>query len=119
MSYQGATKGGAIRVIAHRKMLRVIPQRSHGIAVEIAHHERAAVTVIGASWRELGKGGKLVHQAQVELLLLGQVTVVAVTGETLRTIVAERIYPVRIEVQQRRRESVNRRRVVRGNELGR
>src|SRR5271167_3307004 len=99
-------------------MLRVIPQRGHGITVEIAHHERTAMTVIGASWRELGKGGELVHQADIELLLLGEVAVVAVAGKPLRAIVAERIYAVRVEVQQGRRESVNRRRVVSGTELG-
>src|SRR6202050_3803170 len=99
-------------------MLRVIPHRSHGVTVEISHYEPSAMTVVGTSWRKLGKVGELVHQAHVVLLLLGEVTVVAVAGKRLRAIVTERIYLIRIEVQQRRRESVNRRRVVSRMELG-
>src|SRR5208337_3416835 len=59
MPQQGTAESSPVRIIAHRKMLRVVPQRSHRVAVEIAHHERAAMTVIRATRRQLGKGREL------------------------------------------------------------
>ena len=102
MTRQGTAEGSAIRIIAHREMLGVVPQRSHSVAVEVTHHERAAVTIVGASRGNRSKGHELIHQTKVKLLLLSHIAVEAVAGEGLGAIVAERINPIRIEVQQSR-----------------
>ncbi len=74
---RGWAEGRAVGIIAHREMLRVIPQRCDGVAVEIAHHQ--ALGVEDASAAGAGRAGvlrKQVHLAAVEGRLLGAVGVI-------------------------------------------
>ena len=107
----GRAEGRAERVVAHREVLRVVPQRRHGVAVVVAHRQR----LVGAVARELREA---VHQPAVERLLLGRVVVVLVADDRFRAVDPERVERVRVFGQQVFGQPVHAGRVRRGVERG-
>ena len=77
-------------------MLRVIPQRGDGIAVEVPHHQ-ALVLAVGelrgakAVFADADAGRKHVHQPLVEGFLLVAVIVILIAGRRLRAIEPKRV----------------------------
>ena len=95
-------------------MLRVIPQGGDGVAVEVAHHRvplagLRLVAELARVERRLGvEADELVHQAAVARLLLGGVLVVLVAGVGLAAVDPEWPGGVRVSLDQRRIEAVDR-----------
>ena len=72
---------GVEGVVVHREVLRVVPERGDGVAVEVVHDEaRRATGEVGRAGLFLGELHELVHLATVEGLLLRRVAVVQVAG---------------------------------------
>ena len=84
--------GVGIGVVAHREMLRVLPHRGDGVAVEIAHHLAFGAESAGAARRApAGIFGEQIGLAAVIGLLLGGIGVVLVGGVGLGAVEAERL----------------------------
>ncbi len=80
----------AVRVVAHREMLRVIPERRHRVAVVVAHDEPRRRERPGAAGAcASGVLGKEIDRAVVIGALLRRVRVRLVGGRRLRAIEAE------------------------------
>src|SRR6202035_519714 len=76
-------EGGAERVVVHREMLRVIPDRGDGIAVEVSHDLVGDdYIVVGAELRGRQRE-KIIHQAKMKRGLLVGVVVILVAGRGL------------------------------------
>src|ERR1700691_1323110 len=90
-------------VVAHRVVLRVVPQPGDGVAVEVVHDDpgRAVVLAGGGAVVLLGELDELIHLAAVFGLLLRQVVVVLVTGQRLRMGQPLRVVLIRVTGQQR------------------
>src|SRR5260370_24910120 len=71
-------KGRAKGIIAHGKMLSVIPQRRHSIPI-IVIHDNTFVCATPARYRL----DKLVHLALIKCLLLSSITMILVTGHNI------------------------------------
>src|SRR5258707_8625417 len=100
-SGRGRTKGGGERIVAHGKVLGIVPESGDGVAVEISHHVclRAGQSPIGS--RTITDGlHEQVHVAAIESALLVSVVMVLVASSGMRTVQAERIYLVRVVIEQ-------------------
>src|SRR5260370_13199786 len=75
------TKDSVEGIIAHRKMLSVVPESSDRIAIVIVHHD----ALVGATAARYGLY-KLVHQPVIERFLLISVTVILVARQCLRAV---------------------------------
>ncbi len=99
-------EGRVERVVAHREVLGVVPERRHRVAVEVAHD----LALVAPRCAVAGELDELVHQPVVEGQLLLGVVVPLVAGRGLRAAEAERIHRVRILRHEAGAESVHRRR---------
>src|SRR5580693_9895379 len=94
-THRGRTEVGAVRVIAHRVVLGIVPQRSDRVAIEVSHYLTSREYNIRRStgWRTRASrvGGKQIHRATVEGQLFGSVIVAHVLRVGLRAIEAKRI----------------------------
>src|SRR6185312_1394844 len=100
----GRAEGGVPVVVAHRVVLRVVPQRRRGVAVVVVHDDagRAGLdATAGGGRRRLGVLDEQVHFAAVNGLLLRRVTVVLVRGKRLRVGQPLRVVLVRVAGEQR------------------
>ena len=90
----GRAKGRAVGIVAHCKMLSVVPESSDGVAVEVSE-----VKTFGSrDWRSIrwrassaNIQGEEVHQAHVHSGLLGSIGVILIVRGRLRTVKPERI----------------------------
>jgi hypothetical protein len=104
----GGSKGRAIGVVVHGEVLRVVPQRGHGIAVVVVHDavdaQTAGAGVIAAEGKRRAVlepcAGEAVHQAVVSGKLLIAIHVVLVAGDRPAAVDAHRIRDVWIGRQQ-------------------
>ena len=122
----GRPERGAERVVAHRVVLGVVPERGHRVAVVVVHDDlriaersargRPAARVVRSAVRADALD-ELVHQAVVERLLLVAVVVVLVAGDLAARVARKpdraRVQPprrreVRVVREQRGRQSVDR-----------
>src|SRR5260370_7292195 len=85
------TKDSVEGIIAHRKMLSVVPESSDRIAVVIVHHD----ALVGATAARYGLY-KLVHQPVIERFLLISVPVILVTRQCLNPLEPLPLPPVPI-----------------------
>ncbi len=109
---EGARRGRAEdrspAVVAHRVVLRVVPQPGDRVAVVVVHDEAgtrvgdAGRRGVGVAVRRLGELDELVHRAAVEGFLLRDVVVVLRAGLGLRRRQPRRLILVGIRGQQRR-----------------
>ena len=111
---------GVEKIVAHGEMLRVVPQRGHGVAVVIAHGDASGTGNLGAASARGGRTGVLrefIHQAVIEcgLFRLVGVGVVAIQRR-LTTVEPEGRHRIGIAVQQRVTEPVHAGRIVDGDE---
>ena len=90
-------------VVAHRVVLRVVPQPGDGVAVVVVHDDagRAVVLAGGGAVVLLGELDELVHLAAVFGFLLRQVVVVLVAGQRLGVGQPLRVVLIRVAGQQR------------------
>src|SRR5262249_2274109 len=106
----GWAEGGAVRVVAHGEVLRVVPEGGDGVAVVVAHGAELAEVGVGAA-----DDGAVVHQAAVKRALLVGVVVIFVGGDGNAGRNAEGIDGVGVVVEQARSlKGVGARRVVLG-----
>ncbi len=110
-----------IGVVAHREVLRVVPQTRHSIAVVVAHHEAQRAEFARGTRRVVTRIQRVqVHLAAVGSKLFRRVAVVLTLRAGLGAVEAERIdvgagrirrvSDGRIRVQQRGRQTVDCRR---------
>ncbi len=104
-------------VVAHRVVLRVIPQPGDGVAVVVIHDDAGRAVLAGAVIG-LGELDELVHRPAVERLLLGLVAVVLVAGERLGRGEPLRVVAVRVGREQALGQAVHLRRAALGVERG-
>src|SRR5580692_11952337 len=100
------TKSRAVGVVAHRKRLRVVPERCDGVAVEVTHHQRTIEVAIRkthiaeAALAYPDGFREFVHESLIERRLLGSVVVVLVAGGSLTAVQPEGIRRIRIVGEQ-------------------
>ncbi len=111
----GGAESGAERIVAHREVLCVVPNRGHGIAVVVTHHDAGpfAGRVAAPAGRSHGLD-KLVHEAGIESFLLVVVIVILVAGHRLCSRQPEGLNRIGIVREQRAVQSIHRRRIRRG-----
>ena len=82
---QGAERSLVVAV-AHREVLRVVPQRGDGVAVVVVNVEPGSPEEdrLADAGVRLGVLDEIVHLAAVECALFGGVAVVLVAGESFR-----------------------------------
>ena len=100
----GRAEAGVPVVVAHRVVLGVVPQRGHGVAVEVVHDDAGRAVLDAAAvgrGRGLGLLDEHVHLPVVLGLLLRRVAVVLVGGERLGVGQPLRVVLVRVVRQQR------------------
>jgi len=128
-AHRRRTEGGAVRVIAQREILRVVPHGRRGVPVKVAHDQPGGLRHSRTARRRSGRSRVFriqILRTTIGCLLLGLVVVVHVVGHSLRTIQTEGIGRARsvsrIQVgvvgQQRRAQTVHCRRVRRWNKPG-
>ncbi len=115
----GRSEGGVVGVVAHRVLLRVVPQRRDGVAVVVVHDHAGRAEGRRLTRGDLGVLHELVHLRGVEGGLLVFVLVVLVAGDLLiGTTEPGRLGFVRVVRQQVRRQTVDLRRARLRGELG-
>src|SRR6202040_1867553 len=88
-------EGRVKRIVAHRKVLGVIPVGGGGIAVVITHHEALAFSVVETAAAAAQRCWKQVHQTQIKRHLLRSVVVVLVAGCSLAVAQTKRVDRIR------------------------
>src|SRR2546426_4889279 len=82
-------KDGLVKVVAHCKVLSIVPQCRHGVAIVVTHDYVLAEPKLTEGHGPAGKLDELVHQPTVKSLLLGSVPMVLRANELPRTIKAK------------------------------
>src|SRR3954453_7544656 len=83
-AWRGRPERGGEGIVAHREVLRVIPQRGDRVAVEVAHDDFLAQTSYVAAWAGCAESfDKPGHEAAVIGLLLVGVLMVLIAGNSL------------------------------------
>ena len=98
---RGGAERGAVRIVTHREMLGVVPQRGDRVAIVVAHHQALALAGVEAGGRTHAHGlDEPVHGAGVERLLLVGVVVILIAGGGIPMTEPERLHRVRIVIEQ-------------------
>ena len=100
----GGSEDGIVGIIAHRKVLGVVPECCDRVSVVVVHHNR----LVGAT-ASADALNKMIHQSMVESQLFILVVVILIAGQSLGTIKPLRVCQVRIGCKQSRVEPVDRR----------
>ena len=106
---RGRPEVRVVVVVAHRVVLRVVPQPGDGVAVVVVHDDAGRAVLTGAQVL-LGVLDEHVHLAAVERFLLRRVAVVLVAGQRLGGGEPLRVVAVRVVLEQARRQAVHLRR---------
>ena len=104
----GGSEDGIVGIIAHRKVLGVLPECCDRVSVVVVHHNR----LVGAT-TSADALNKMIHQSMVESQLFILVVVILIAGQGLGTIKPLRVCRVGIIRQQSRVEPVDRRSIAR------
>src|SRR5205807_6628035 len=99
---------GIVGIVAHRKVLGVVPECCDRVSVVVVHHNR----LVGAT-ASADALNKMIHQAVVESQLFILIVVILIAGQSLGTIKPHRVCRVGIGLQQNHVEPVNRRGILR------
>ena len=103
---RGRPEVRVVVVVAHRVVLRVVPQPGDGVAVVVIHDD-AGRPVFAGTQVGLGELDELVHRPAVERFLLRGVAVVLVAGQRLGRGEPLRVVAVRVVAEQARRQAID------------
>src|SRR5262249_4163109 len=103
------TKPRSEAIVAHCKVLCVIPERSDRVAVKVSHD---VARLAGTSASVADKFNEFVNQAGIVGLLLVSIVVVLVAGRRVRPVKPERGGRIRILSYKPRGQAVYRRRIL-------